>query len=1380
MKSKQVSKEKHQFDMEKNHKNAYPHFVANQILRSSALNNYFSFLDEQTRLSRVHLMGCGIVDGLDFTITEDALIIDRGVAVNRNGWLVEIPERTEYRWAARISDSDADFCSDNLDALKEEGGSHIKMICFKTEDDAKQVKLIPEKLSNLVLDKYVVALAFGKRKEFDSRCSHDSCDLNTAEQVLETWPVLIDADDVQSLYQRIPSIGFSVLRRKEPCFDYYHGDVDSFNGQILKSVCSWESEVYSAMDRIGQQFKDITMTAWNQLFPDEDLVAEFVNAKTRIHKLRDVSVKKVQDYYISFFSDMAQALNEFIDAFNAFSCKYEMIPNHVPSDHLIYLGLATQTDRGGKDIYRSIFRAAMDDERERVVRRIKGLLRRISVLSKCFVPKVSQEDLNNQPCRLLKVRPGGSLASRPVPFYYDCSKEEGFTEYWSVEDPLSVSRFNEKVENAYFFGAGSMNDDGWSLYPVAYQGQELSLVKGELQALNNEMRLSIEVVEAGLSDKVELDGKNVTNLRETFASFLAKNAKEFIDKFRKETSGEAFNLASILGESYDNQFMDFLQGKGLVSDESYRGITETGQIEEKVMKELARALFKAQGKSTSSKAQEKAIDDLSSALLNFFRVWKSKFISTEKGVSLDEISKVVSLAPIRRGCRVFLFTRPDESQGDSCRRVVSYGVVFRSQANAPVKVRTKTYPLMFRMWMKDNANEGFAKDLTDPVEPYSDGGKWIATGNEITFCPFMYDGTEVKMYATAMSNIVCEIPNSEILVKDRIELIDNKYPAIILKMNGNGVSWVSLKIKDDDNNVLHTSSFTVDVNNPEWNRIPVKKVALSLSTKKKFSSTGYFEGQSLRFSAEIMPIDATNQDIKWSSKNPAVASVSQDGYVQCLKMGSTSIKVEADDGAISDAVSLKVSAFVFRASLKKSEGGDSLGNIPETVCPYDGRWSLQNNMAFWVPFSDDGNSKQWWKIPNGSVVPLFCDSSNPSVVTAAVSTITFQGGYPDVIALTFLKNGCADVTVRARDPRNNDEFFFEKTYHVEVKNPKWDKTRVTGVSLEPTSVSLYEGQTRQLVEKVLPSTAEERSVNWSSDKPSIARVDASGLVTAIGAGTAIITVKTVDGSKTASATFKVMSIQLRGVLKSGGFDDVTDTIRLYGDKWGVPTPGRLSVVPWVDDGNRTDFLRMNSKYLECTNSDSSVIDVKVSSLEGGTLPEIEIVALKNGKSTVTATVKDPNGSGQVVLLKSFTIEVNNPVWEWGGIDRVSILVEQQAAVLRGSKTVKIRFEGTAYEFDLSGNKTGKTQTISIEEAFSDYSNWNAYLSAPDHWYFLDKIRVILQSRPAATVGFSWKTVREGYIDISKKKVTLKLTGHYLEDNLNLGGSASEGYSLFMK
>jgi uncharacterized protein YjdB len=76
------------------------------------------------------------------------------------------------------------------------------------------------------------------------------------------------------------------------------------------------------------------------------------------------------------------------------------------------------------------------------------------------------------------------------------------------------------------------------------------------------------------------------------------------------------------------------------------------------------------------------------------------------------------------------------------------------------------------------------------------------------------------------------------------------------------------------------------------------------------------------------------------------------------------------------------------------------------------------------------------------------------------------------------------------------------------------KHPVTSVSVEPTTKTLTIGDKFTPVATVEPSVATNKKVEWASDKPAIATVNAeTGEVTAVSAGDAVITATAKDGSK---------------------------------------------------------------------------------------------------------------------------------------------------------------------------------------------------------------------------------------------------------------------------
>lgn len=90
---------------------------------------------------------------------------------------------------------------------------------------------------------------------------------------------------------------------------------------------------------------------------------------------------------------------------------------------------------------------------------------------------------------------------------------------------------------------------------------------------------------------------------------------------------------------------------------------------------------------------------------------------------------------------------------------------------------------------------------------------------------------------------------------------------------------------------------------------------------------------------------------------------------------------------------------------------------------------------------------------------------------------------------------------------------------IDIKEETGD-TEITSVTLNHSTLTLEAGKTRKLSATVLPTSATDKTVAWSSSKPDVASVNSNGTVTAIKAGTAVITATATNG-KSASCTVTV-------------------------------------------------------------------------------------------------------------------------------------------------------------------------------------------------------------------------------------------------------------------
>lgn len=87
---------------------------------------------------------------------------------------------------------------------------------------------------------------------------------------------------------------------------------------------------------------------------------------------------------------------------------------------------------------------------------------------------------------------------------------------------------------------------------------------------------------------------------------------------------------------------------------------------------------------------------------------------------------------------------------------------------------------------------------------------------------------------------------------------------------------------------------------------------------------------------------------------------------------------------------------------------------------------------------------------------------------------------------------------------------------------------VESVKISPEGAAIKVGNSFQFTAKILPENADNKGVTWKSGNEKVVTVDANGKVTAVAAGSTVITVTTVDGLKSAQATVSVNKVYSSG------------------------------------------------------------------------------------------------------------------------------------------------------------------------------------------------------------------------------------------------------------
>lgn len=241
--------------------------------------------------------------------------------------------------------------------------------------------------------------------------------------------------------------------------------------------------------------------------------------------------------------------------------------------------------------------------------------------------------------------------------------------------------------------------------------------------------------------------------------------------------------------------------------------------------------------------------------------------------------------------------------------------------------------------------------------------------------------------------------------------------------------------------------------------VPVTGVALD---KTELELTA---GETEQLTATVLPENAANKQVSWTTDNEAAAAVDENGKVTAVAEGTAVITVTTADGGFTASCTATVKP-VPKYTLTVV-GGEGSGEYTE---------ARQVTVTATVP---EGQRFVKWK------------AEGVTLETPEAQTVTFAMPANDV-KLTAV---------------------FEKIPPETVP--------VTGVKLDKTELTMTVGETAKLTATVLPGDATEQGVLWNSTNNQVITVSADGTVKAMGEGSATITVITKDGGFTASCTVTV-------------------------------------------------------------------------------------------------------------------------------------------------------------------------------------------------------------------------------------------------------------------
>ena len=348
--------------------------------------------------------------------------------------------------------------------------------------------------------------------------------------------------------------------------------------------------------------------------------------------------------------------------------------------------------------------------------------------------------------------------------------------------------------------------------------------------------------------------------------------------------------------------------------------------------------------------------------------------------------------------------------------------------------------------MKSHADIGLTPDAYDAKQQFA----FISNNGGATH--YLYHAAEKKF--VGKKGVLTEEPVDAILFK--AGAYDNTFFAYFdndnyINVGGSHqmtIDWWSTA--DGGNSAIISSIGHFDPSEAFKAFPPVEVTSITLSQ----STANLKVGEALTLTAIVVPDDATDKTVTWSTSDASIAAVDANGVVTAISAGTATITATAGDKVALCQVTVEniaVSGITLSQSTASLLKGELL-TLTATVVPAD----AFDKTVTWIT-SDESIAT----VDGNGVV---------TAVAEGTATITATAGGHSAACLITVEKGIG----------------------------------VSGITLQDRAF-LVEGEVLSLTANIVPNNATNKTVIWSTSDERIASVDANGVVTAVAEGRATIT-----------------------------------------------------------------------------------------------------------------------------------------------------------------------------------------------------------------------------------------------------------------------------------
>ena len=529
------------------------------------------------------------------------------------------------------------------------------------------------------------------------------------------------------------------------------------------------------------------------------------------------------------------------------------------------------------------------------------------------------------------------------------------------------------------------------------------------------------------------------------------------------------------------------------------------------------------------------------------------------------------------------------------------------------------------------------------------------------------DGHITKGIAVTVVDADVIVTNSQLKKGDIAETQVTVYPtnqevtSITLTSSDNSVARIEDgKIVGVGNGSAEiTAQITVEVNGEEITLVRTFTISsevpvTGLTVNNLTDPDTMYLGEQKTIELTVIPEDAVNTNLTFSTSDPSIISVDENGKLTANAVGTAVITVAASDGSgATQTITITVYDIVVPSDqvIEAGQTADvsalvipdgvagvsiSYSSLDEEVATVDGNGlvtalsygttvitvtdgNITKGVAVTVVDADAGVTNSQLKKGDTAevqitVYPDSDDVVSVSLISSDEAVAKIEGG-----KIVAVGDGSAEITAVITVTVNGEEITLICTFTVSSEIP------VTGLTVNNMTdpETMYLGEEKVIDVTVIPNDASDPSLIYSSSDPSVVSVDETGRITANTVGTAVITIEATDGSGVVQ-TFTVTVYDI----------DVPDSLTIEA---GKTVDVGAKVIP--DGATEANFTYASS------DDEIAVVDTNglVSALNHGTA--VLTVTDGNITKTVSVTVVDADVSvTNTQLKKGDTAEIQVTVY----------------------------------------------------------------------------------------------------------------------------------------